>query len=576
MNWLLIKSYEKVRRDLLLQSKTRLVARVGSAVEAKASWDVLRALAIVSDGPSDPNDIVCGIDAPSGHESTRAKELRLQCVKTTCVRSLMEAPDHRFVFEHQAGSKTLGQFASSYQGLATADYPRFGRCFWERPMPDENWEYQQSTVTTTNLYAGKEQIVHWEGGQGELARSRKARVQGLGALRRQGVAVTQTRILQSTLYTGTLFDNNVAALVVHNPDELAAVWCYCSSPDFVAAVRKFDEKLGVTNSTFLKVDFDLDHWQMIAAKEYPRGLPDPESEDPTQWLFHGWPEQSTSPLQVTVARLLAYQWPAELDTEMRLSRRSRQLAQHCKELLRFAEDDGIVCIPAVRTELPAAERLLELLQATYGEKWSNLLVHDLLTETGCKPGTTLEDWLRNVFFEQHCKLFHHRPFVWQIWDGRKDGFSCLVNYHKLNYKTLDNLTHSYVETWIKKQAGDAKTGKAGADLRIAAAQALQEKLKLILAGEPPYDIFVRWKPLHEQPIGWNPDLNDGVRVNIRPFVEAGILRKSPNVNWTKDRGTEPERDKDDYPWFWKDEEFVGDRVNDIHLTNAEKQTARKQ
>ena len=116
--------------------------------------------------------------------------------------------------------------------------------------------------------------------------------------------------------------------------------------------------------------------------------------------------------------------------------------------------------------------------------------------------------------EQHCKLFHNRPFVWQIWDG----FSCLVNYHKLNYKTLDNLTHSYLESWIKKQAGDAKTGTAGAEGRLAAALALQEKLKLILAGEPPYDIFVRWKPLHEQPIGWNPDLNDGVRMNIRPFT----------------------------------------------------------
>ena len=79
---------------------------------------------------------------------------------------------------------------------------------------------------------------------------------------------------------------------------------------------------------------------------------------------------------------------------------------------------------------------------------------------------------------------------------------------------------------------------------------MQEKLKLILAGEPPYDIFVRWKPLAEQPIGWHPDLNDGVRLNIRPFVEAGILRKNPNIKWTKDRGKEPERDKDEFPWFW--------------------------
>ena len=30
--------------------------------------------------------------------------------------------------------------------------------------------------------------------------------------------------------------------------------------------------------------------------------------------------------------------------------------------------------------------------------------------------------------------------------------------------------------------------------------------------------------LAEQPIGWNPDLNDGVRLNIRPFMTAEVLR----------------------------------------------------
>ena len=77
--------------------------------------------------------------------------------------------------------------------------------------------------------------------------------------------------------------------------------------------------------------------------------------------------------------------------------------------------------------------------------------------------------------------------------------------------------------------------------RLAAAQELQRRLELILEGEPPYDIYVRWKDLDEQPIGWDPDLNDGVRLNIRPFVEAGVLRTKVNVKWGKDRGQEPRR-----------------------------------
>jgi len=199
------------------------------------------------------------------------------------------------------------------------------------------------------------------------------------------------------------------------------------------------------------------------------------------------------------------------------------------------------------------------------------------TEAGVSPGTSLDDWLRNLFFEQHCKRFHNRPFVWHLWDGRKDGFACLVNYHTLDHKRLETLTYSYLQDRITAQAASAKSGQTGADLRLLAAQELQDKLKLILAGEPPYDIFVRWKPLADQPIGWNPDLNDGVRLNIRPFMTAGILRKIPtSIKWTKDRGTEPKRDKNQFPWFWKDGAFVGDRVNDFHLSNARKQAAREE
>ena len=122
-----------------------------------------------------------------------------------------------------------------------------------------------------------------------------------------------------------------------------------------------------------------------------------------------------------------------------------------------------------------------------------------------------------------------------------------MNYHKLTYKAIENLTYSYLGDWITAQTADEKTGIAGADLRLAAAQELQRKLKLILAGEKPYDIFVRWKPLHEQAIGWHPDLNDGVRINIRPFVKADILKKTPNIKWPKDRGKEPARSAADYP-----------------------------
>jgi hypothetical protein len=366
--------------------------------------------------------------------------------------------------------------------------------------------------------------------------------------------------LPVSLYTGDKYDQATATIIPKNPEHLAAIWTFCSSPEYCESVRKIDQKLNVTNATLVKVPFDLDYWKGRAEEYYPHGLPKPHSNDFTQWLFDGDISGSVDPLQVAAARMLGYRWPEQPKDDDKIDA--------------LGDKDGIVCIPAVRGERPASERLLDVLRTAYGPHWSDATLHKLLTDAGCKPGTSLDEWLRDTFFEQHCKRFHNRPFIWHIWDGRKDGFSCLVNYHNLNHKLLETLTYSYLQDWITAQAAAAKDGKPGADLRLVAAQELQNKLKLILTGEPPYDIFVRWKPSEEQPIGWNPDLNDGVRVNIRPFMTADVLRKKPSINWSKDRGKEPERNQDQYPWFWKDDKFTGDRVNDYHLTNAQKRAAR--
>ena len=55
---------------------------------------------------------------------------------------------------------------------------------------------------------------------------------------------------------------------------------------------------------------------------------------------------------------------------------------------------------------------------------------------------------------------------------------------------------------------------------------------------------------------------------------AGVLRAAPNIHWKKDRGKEPRRNKEQFPWFWNNGNFTGDRVNDLHWTKAEKYVAR--
>jgi len=287
-------------------------------------------------------------------------------------------------------------------------------------------------------------------------------------------------------------------------------------------------------------------------------------------------------LQVAVARMLGYRWPAELDAAMELSDEARVWVKESVSLQHLADDDGIVCIPPVRGEMKAEDRLENLLAAAYGSEWSSNRKAELLSQAD-HAGKSLDTWLRDKFFTQHCKLFKHRPFIWHIWDGLRDGFAALVNYHKLDAKLLETLIYTYLGDWINRQKQDILSGVDGAQEKLAAAEALKKKLELIFKGEAPYDIFVRWKPIDKQPIGWNPDLNDGVRLNIRPFMTvpnvgkkgAGVLRDKPNIKWGKDRG----KDVVSAPWYHLGPEYggkEGDRINDHHLMLEEKRKAREQ
>jgi hypothetical protein len=278
----------------------------------------------------------------------------------------------------------------------------------------------------------------------------------------------------------------------------------------------------------------------VAAEQYPDGLPEPHSDDPTQWLFKGTIAGSEAPLQVAVARLLGYRWPD----------------QEPDDLDAFADTDGLAPLVSVSGERPGAERLRALLTQAYGDAWSPALLERLLAEAG-SPGKTLDAWLRDDFFAQHVKLFAQRPFIWHVWDGRRDGFSVLCHYHRLDRAKLERLTYTLLGDWIERERAAGE--EPGAEARLSAAIKLQEQLALIIEGEAPHDIYVRWKTLAEQPLGWEPDLDDGVRLNIRPFVTANVLRSRVNVKWDKDRGKNPDG---------------SERINDLHPTLAEKRAAR--
>lgn len=665
-NWLFLTGYRKLRERVLQERSWALVARLGPGAFETISGHVVNVALVVLSGQRPLGDhMMAGIDgAGPSHPGEKAALLRGEALVGETLAGLesnhnhespgadgggdaaahadpagggvrllrqseqLTNPDGRIALALGRVTKTLEEYCSSIEGLTTGDLERFAGRFWEGGF-DNGWTPYIQNVTSTLLYGGRTDRLWWEEGDGVLnafprAHNFPARVMnGREILTKMGLRVTQMGAFPVTVYGGEVFGKNAATVVPHDPAHLPAIWAYCTSPEFPEAVRRIDQSLKVTNRTLVKVPFDLVRWQKIAEERYPDGLPKPYSDDPTQWIFHGHPARAApgTELHVAVARLLGYRWPAELDSAMRLSDEARALVERSAELdaVGFADEDGVVPLSPVRGESSAAERLRSLLAAAYGSDWTAAKERELLAAAAAaghgkgRPARSLDAWLRGAFFEEHCKLFHHRPFVWHVWDGLQDGFNALVSYHALagpdgvGRRTLEAITFSYLGEWIDRQRADREAGREGSDARLAAALALQEELRRILEGEPPYDLFVRWKPLHEQPLGWDPDINDGVRLNIRPFLKAGdvgrknagILRYRPSVRWGRDRGKEPEelRPREQFPWFWScnpekqpehqrdfgagtpgstsaGEDFDGVRWNQLHYTRAARERAR--
>jgi hypothetical protein len=585
-NWLFLGSYQKQREHLLKYATWNLLARLGAGAFETITGEVVNAiLLILTHARPSEDQMLRGLDASEPKTPVeKAAILAGSEVVAVGQKGQLGNPDARVVLEEHSGVELLEELTLGLAGILNGDSPRFQKVFWEMANRGGRWVFQQGTVESQCHFGGMEKVIDFDEANGHLRESKEIRRErlhdsdqrGNQAWGRPGIAISQMRELPASRFVGNKFDSNIAVILPKIEEHVAAIWCFCSSPKFNTAVRRIDQKMNVTNATLVKVPFDLAHWQKVAAERYPNGLPKPYSDDPTQWIFHGHPKPATDPLQVAVARLLGYRWPAESDAEMELSDAARAWIARLADLDDLIDDDGIVCLPAVRGEQSAETRLRALLAKAFGSDWSAARESQLLRDAGC-DGLPLAQWLRDKFFEQHVTRFQKRPFIWHVWDGHKEGFSALVNYHLLTREKLNTLINLYLGDWITQQKRAIDAGNSDATLKLAKAEALKAQLEAILAGEPPYDIFVRWKPLHQQPLCWDPDINDGVRMNIRPFVEAGVLRIPRNklgIKWEADRG----KDVPSAPWFKLGPQYgepEGTRINDHHTTLAEKQVARE-
>jgi hypothetical protein len=506
----------------------------------------------------------------------KARGLRSGSFKIILQDEQRKNPKSRISSGGYVAGTPLSTYAECFNGIVTGDSDRFLRNHWELfGDTSDTWTRQQTATKNDSAFSGAYRMLRWDHEFHDFIKERLgdnpgAWLRGTSAWGQLGILVSGMRYLNRGIYTGCAFDNNCSVIVPKDAANFAAIWAFCASEGFVDLVRSLNPKVSVTDDTFIQVPVDLSFWKEHAKQARSAVDIEPHSNDPRQWLFHGHPagaDKGTA-IHVALSRLCGYRWPAEIAPSLRLSAESRDWIAKAATLP-AGDNDGLLGVPAVAGENSLADRLRTYLAAAFGPDWSDVLERRLVGEADevldkkSARDSSLESWLRDRAFRQHCALFDQRPFLWHIWDGLKEGFSVFVHYHRFSQAALRKLTYTMLGDWLARAKADNNA------LLVEKGRELQQRLEKVLESEAPYDIFVRWKSLARQPLGWDPDLDDGVRQNIRPFIKAGVLSYDiSNILKQKDRGD----DVPSAPWH---PVFKGVRRNDHHTTLVEKRAARE-
>lgn len=254
---------------------------------------------------------------------------------------------------------------------------------------------------------------------------------------------------------------------------------------------------------------------------------------------------------VAVLRLLGHRWPREVEAG--------------EPLPDWADGDGITPLTDGTGEPALVVRVRERIAEDFGEDRVNAIEREFESIIG----KSLDAWLTSDFFQRHVSQFRKRPIAWHLTSSRgtgrgrrstrnAPGFACLVYYHRLNADLIPKLRTQYVGPLrtsfqtelaslgrIAERTADQDARRVELETKVEELDSFDRLLGQVSAegfASPALDELVVEEPLDHwtsrdgqasapttsdaliaQERRYDPDLNDGVRVNIAPLQRAGLL-----------------------------------------------------
>jgi len=176
-------------------------------------------------------------------------------------------------------------------------------------------------------------------------------------------------------------------------------------------------------------------------------------------------------------------------------------------------------------------------------------------------GKSLEEWVTTEYFSFHVNLYKRRPIFWHLTSsnfstarGSKGVINIFLHYHKLDRDTVPKILTNYLKPeleatkWkterLKRELQEArnqsnKTKERELSKQLEESLATLEELQnfqkaLETVHDPRLDktelpknpTWLQQKIAEVRDNGYNPVIDYGVRVNIEPLKEAGLLHKA--------------------------------------------------
>ncbi|MDY7080771.1 MAG: hypothetical protein SXV54_28140 [Chloroflexota bacterium] len=204
-------------------------------------------------------------------------------------------------------------------------------------------------------------------------------------------------------------------------------------------------------------------------------------------------------------------WPQMAGKSDQEKRREhvRRLLSHF--VLQALQDHPAGVLPLV--EGTSEPTVLELLRERLEVTFSSEVAFQLEDDAGRVLDKSVVKWLDGDFIKWHTRLYKRRPVIWHIASPRR-AFGVFVYCHKLDRDTLPKVRNVYLRTLRDRLRLQLDAARTVADYkavdRLEAAlddlAALDERMGRIIEA------------------GYDPSIDDGVKANILPLQEAGILR----------------------------------------------------